>query len=109
MRHTTFGAAVALALLAAAGPGFAQTTTTTQTTTTYSLTPQERTTVREYVVREHKPSVTVDSVEIRPGAVLPPTVQFYSVPQVERYQYGYVNNNYVVVEPQSRRVIEVIR
>ncbi|MGE0725069.1 MAG: DUF1236 domain-containing protein [Alphaproteobacteria bacterium] len=113
MRYAQFGAAVAIALLAVTGGAMAQsrTTTTTETTTTrtYSLTPEQRTTIREYVVKEQRPSVRVENVEIRPGVVLPPSVQFYSVPQVQTYQYGYVNDNYVVVEPQTRRVIEVIR
>ncbi|MCC7276113.1 MAG: DUF1236 domain-containing protein [Alphaproteobacteria bacterium] len=103
-------AAVALSLLAATGAGIAQTTTTQTTTTrTTTLSPEERTTFREYVVREQRPSVIIDNIEVRPGTVLPPTVQFYTVPQVPTYQYGYVNNRYVVVEPQTRRVIEVIQ
>ena len=110
MRHATIGAAAALLALVSAGALNAQTTTTETTTTrTVTLTPDQRTVIRDYVVREQRPSVTIDNVEIRAGTVLPPTVQFYSVPQIETYKYGYVNNSYVVVDPTSRRVIEVIR
>jgi len=110
MKYVNLGAAVVLAVVSVAGASIAQTSTTQTTTTrTVTLTPEQRTTFREYVVREPRTSVTVDNVEVGPGIVLPPAVQFYTVPQITNYQYGYVNNRYVVVDPSTRRVIEVIQ
>lgn len=66
---------------------------------------------REYVVREHRPSYRYRE-EVRVGAVLPPEgVEYYEVPAeygVRGYRYTVVNDRPVLVEPRSRRVVEVI-
>jgi hypothetical protein len=67
---------------------------------------------REYVVREHRPSYTVRE-EVRVGAVLPPSgVTYYEVPAeyhvAPSYRYTIVNERPVIVEPRSRRIVEVI-
>jgi hypothetical protein len=64
--------------------------------------------VREYVIKENRPSATVEGFEVMPGAVLPPNIAFYSVPQVDKYQYTVVNEKRVLVDPSSRRVVEVL-
>lgn len=106
MKKFLIGSAVATALLATAGAGVAQTMTTT--TTTRTIAPEQRTIVQEYVVQQKQPSVTVENYEVRTGTVLPPTVQFYSVPKVEQYRYSVVNNRQVIVDPTTRQVIEVL-
>ncbi len=98
-------AAAAFTLLAAL-PSVGQTTTTTSTVT---LTPQQQTQIREYVVKEQRPSMTVESLDVEPGATLPPNVTFYSVPQSDQYQYTVVNQKRVLVDPATRRVVEVIQ
>ncbi|BBK41198.1 hypothetical protein STVA_12180 [Allostella vacuolata] len=108
MKQLAIGGAFALALLTAAGAGMAQTTTTTTTTRSTTLSPDQRTVVQEYVVRERRPSVAVENYEVRTGTVLPPTVQFYSVPKVDNYRYTIVNNRQVIVDPATRQVIEVL-
>ena len=105
MTKLAIGGLLALGLLAATGPSMAQTTTTT---TVRTLAPEQRTIVQEYVVREKRPSVTIENYEVRPGVILPPTVQYYSVPQVDNYSYSIVNNRQVVVDPHTRQVIEVL-
>ena len=66
---------------------------------------------REYVVREHVPSYRY-SGELRVGAVLPEAgVTYYDVPaeyHVTGYRYTYVNDHPVLVDPHSRRVVQVI-
>jgi hypothetical protein len=66
---------------------------------------------REYVVREHRPSY-VYREEVRVGAVLPETgVTYYEVPaeyHAPGYRYTVVNNRPVLVEPRSRRIVEII-
>jgi len=65
---------------------------------------------REYVVEENVPNYTVpDRVVV--GAVLPETVTYYDVPQqygANRYRYTRVNDRYVLVEPRTRRIIQVV-
>ena len=67
---------------------------------------------REYVVREHRPSYTVRE-EVRVGTVLPPSgVTYYDVPTEYHvrpgYRYTIVNERPVIVEPRTRRIVEVI-
>lgn len=64
----------------------------------------------EYVVREKRPSVTVKE-DVRIGAVLPSTVTYYDVPteyHVTKYRYAVVNNKTVLVDPGTRKVVEVL-
>jgi hypothetical protein len=67
---------------------------------------------REYVVRERVPSYAVHE-EVRVGAVLPPSgVTYYQVPTeyhvAPSYRYTVVNEHPVIVEPRTRRIVEVI-
>ncbi len=76
-----------------------------------ALTPDESTRVREYVVTQRRPSVRVTD-EVIVGTPLPPRVRVYSVPRsvgLERtYSYSVVNDRTVVVDPQTREIVEII-
>ncbi|HVG50235.1 MAG TPA: DUF1236 domain-containing protein [Xanthobacteraceae bacterium] len=66
---------------------------------------------REYVVRERVPSYRYSS-DIRVGTVLPERgVTYREVPaqfKAPGYRYTYVNDRAVIVEPRSRRIVEII-
>ena len=71
----------------------------------------QRPAFREYVVRERTPNYTIpDRVVV--GAVLPESgVTYYDVPQTygaTPYRYTVVNGSTVLVEPRSRRIVQVI-
>src|SRR5712671_5821691 len=73
---------------------------------------EERPRFREYVIREHHPSFRYD--EVRIGAVLPARgVTLYAVPREYHvrpgYRYAIVNDRPVIVEPRSRRIVEIIQ
>jgi hypothetical protein len=115
MRAFSISVAAALGLLASVPAVSAQTTmsreTTTTTTTTgpVTLAPDVRTRVRQYVVQRRQPSVVVQD-RVAVGTVLPPDARFYSfegVAGVDPYRYAYVNDAPVLVDPGSRRIIEV--
>jgi hypothetical protein len=110
MKRIIMASTLALTV-AFAGAAFAQeaTTSTTTTTRTVELTPDQRTVFHDYVVKDTRPSFAVQGFEVRTGAVLPPNVTFYDVPNVQRYRYSYVNNHRVIVDPQTREVVEVIQ
>ena len=110
MKRTILASTLALTV-AFAGVAFAQeaTTSTTTTTRTVELTPEQRTVVQKYVVTDNRPSIAVQGFDVRTGAILPPNVTFYDVPNVQRYRYSYVNNHRVIVDPQTREVVEVIQ
>ena len=66
---------------------------------------------REYIVRERVPNYTIpDRVTV--GGVLPEVgVTYYDVPQtyaVTPYRYTVVNGRTILVDPRSRRIVQVI-
>jgi hypothetical protein len=72
---------------------------------------ERRPAFREYIVRERVPSYTIpDRVIV--GGVLPETgVIYYDVPQtfgVTPYRYTVVNGQTVLVEPRTRRIVQVV-
>jgi hypothetical protein len=67
---------------------------------------------REYVVRERIPDYTIPG-HVVVGTVLPPEtgVTFYDVPPTiaaTPYRYTIVNGSTVLVEPRTRRIVQVI-
>jgi hypothetical protein len=64
-----------------------------------------------YVVEEHRPSYRYEG-DVRVGAVLPEAgVIYYEVPPeygVREYRYTVVNDRPVLVDPRTRRIVEVV-
>ncbi|HEY3639258.1 MAG TPA: DUF1236 domain-containing protein [Rhizomicrobium sp.] len=93
------------------GPGVTQETTTT----TWTVRPEERTVIHDYVVKEKIRSVPVQS-DVTVGAVLPPDVElqpvpeaiYTSVPESRRYEYFDWNGRVVFVDPDSRKVVQIV-
>ena len=72
---------------------------------------EQRPAFRDYVVRERVPTYTIpDRVIV--GGVLPEAgITYYDVPQTygpTTYRYTVVNGQTVLVEPRTRRVVQVI-
>jgi hypothetical protein len=72
---------------------------------------EQRPAFREYVIRERVPTYTIpDRVIV--GGVLPEAgITYYDVPQTygpTTYRYSVVNGQTVLVEPRTRRVVQVI-
>jgi hypothetical protein len=67
---------------------------------------------RQYVVQQNVPSYRYKE-EVRVGAVLPESgVQYYEVPAeygVRGYRYTVVNETPVLVEPGTRRIVQIVR
>jgi hypothetical protein len=72
---------------------------------------EQRPAFREYIVRERVPDYTIPE-RVVVGGVLPEAgVTYYDVPQtfgVTPYRYTVVNGRTVLVEPRSRRIVQVI-
>jgi len=83
--------AVAAAGLLASGSAFAQMSTET-TTTTWTVKPQERTVIKDYVVKE----------KVRPEAI------YTRVPEARHYQYFDWDGRVVFVDPDSRKVVQIV-
>ena len=73
---------------------------------------QQQPEFRQYVITQKVPSYTYRE-EVRVGAVLPEAgVTYHEVPaqyKVKGYRYTIVNDTPVLVEPGSRRIVQVIR
>ena len=71
----------------------------------------QRPAFREYIIRERVPNYTIpDRVIV--GGVLPEAgVTYYDVPQTfgaTPYRYTVVNGQTVLVEPRTRRIVQVV-
>ncbi len=76
-----------------------------------AITVDQRPAFREYIVRQRVPTFTVpDRVIV--GGVLPDAgITYYDVPQTYAatpYRYTVVNGQTVLVEPRSRRIVQVV-
>jgi len=122
VRTTAVIAAVAIAPSVALAQTTVTTTVTKETTAPYRLSPQQRTTVYRTVTRERQMAPTAvvrpaPTVRYEVGATIPPGTVEYStfpddvyvdVPVLKRYRYVYVNNQLVLVDPETSQVVDVI-
>ena len=66
---------------------------------------------REYIVRERVPNYTIPDRVIVGGTLPEAGITYYDVPQtygVTPYRYTVVNGRTVLVEPRSRRIVQVV-
>lgn len=67
---------------------------------------------RQYVVTQGRPSYRYTE-EVRPGVVLPSNgVTYYEVPAeygARNYRYTVVNDQVVLVDPHTHRIVQVVR
>ena len=89
--------------------------TTTTTKTTWTVQPQERTVIHNYVVKYKVKPETVKE-EITLGAAVPEDVElqpvpeqiYTKVPEARRYQYFDWDGRVVFVDPDSRKVVQIV-
>ncbi|MER9235572.1 DUF1236 domain-containing protein [Mesorhizobium sp. M0622] len=99
MRMHLSAAAAGFLLLAGVGAAAAQDVV---------IEPQQETVVREYVKKQPLASVQLPGVELNVGSTLPDTVELHEVPNV-KYRYVVVDNQTVLVDPGTRRIVKVIQ
>jgi hypothetical protein len=113
MKRILIASAVAAAL---ATPALAQSTTVTTTgpaaSATITLAPEQRTRIKTYVT-EKKVKPVVIKEQITVGATLPADVELVEVPsdwgtELAQYRFVHWDNRVVLVEPASRRVVQII-
>jgi hypothetical protein len=108
------------AVLSVPAAAIAQTTITTTTRTERGpvvLTPDQRTTVYRRVVRERVVTPRGEVVEYQVGTRVPREVElrtfdddvYVDAPSLRRYRYVHVNNEVVLVDPETSEVVEIIR
>ncbi|PAQ07023.1 DUF1236 domain-containing protein [Mesorhizobium temperatum] len=72
------------------------------------IAPEQETVIREYVEKQPLASVELPGVELNIGSTLPDTVELHEVPDVE-YRYVVVDNQTVIVDPGTRKIVKIIR
>jgi hypothetical protein len=108
MRRPLFSVAAASMLLAGVGLAQAQSTTTTTTTT---WTNDDGSVMRNESTTQHYQSFSDPSWQASLGAELPPDATLYPLPPTihvqtpEQYSFSIINNEPVVVERTTRRVV----
>ena len=114
MKHL-LAAGVALALLG--GPAAAQTSVTTttrsETTGSIAIAPEKRTVIKQRL-SSSKPVTLKEKVTV--GMTVPSDVELVTVPEaiytevpsIRNYRYFVYNDDVVLVDPSSRRVVQVI-
>ena len=120
MKNSLKAVVLGAAVLSVPAVTLAQTTTITTTTRTERgpvvLTPDQRTTVYKRVVRERAVTPRGEVVEYRVGTRVPRGVElrtfdddvYVEAPDLRRYRYMQVNNQVVLVDPETSEVVEVI-
>lgn len=71
----------------------------------------QRPAFREYVIREHVPDYRVPGPVIVGGVLPEEGVTYYDVPQTygaTPYRYTVVNGETILVEPRTRRIVQVV-
>lgn len=76
------------------------------------IAPEQRTVIRDYVVKEKIRPYRMQS-RVTVGATLPAEVELAPVPETwgptfRSYRYVYTGEDVVLVDPSSRRVVEII-
>ena len=105
MRKTLLAASAVL--IALSGAAYAQTTVITQDPVTTNSTVVMPGEVRTYVMQQSIPSVSYQG-DIAVGTALPDTVEVHTVDGYNDYAYTVVNERRVIVNPQTRTVIQVL-
>jgi Protein of unknown function (DUF1236) len=128
--------AAALALLAHAGAAAAQSTVTTRETVTTKktvrLSPPQRTVIYKRVTQQPRPTISSREVvvqkqteDLAAGSRVPETAGLYDLPDSEaadvppvdevapvpprQYKYMVVNDQVLLVDPETSQVVEIIR
>ena len=79
---------------------------------TVVITPEQRTAIKEYVMKERVRPHKLES-RVKVGATIPDDVELAPVPEIwgrsfRPYYYAYTGEDVIFVDPSSRRVVEVI-
>jgi hypothetical protein len=103
IRHAS--AVAFAAILASVSVGFGQ-------TGQIAITPEQRSKIKAHVLQEQRSSLAPPSgFAVAVGATLPAGITLYWMPPeagVNRYRYTIVCNRAVVVDPDSRQVLEIL-
>jgi hypothetical protein len=105
----------ALAQDEAPPPGMTPGTTQETTTTTWTVKPEERTVIHDYVVKEKVRSAPIHE-EVTVGTEVPTDVElqpvpeeiYTNVPEAKRYEMFNWDGRVVFVDPDTRKIVQIV-
>lgn len=101
MKRSLTGLIAATVILSGAGYAAAQTVV---------IQPEQETVIREYVKKQPAASVELPGVQLNVGTVVPDTVELHTIDQPDiQYRYVVVDGQTVLVDPGTRKIVQVIR
>jgi hypothetical protein len=100
---------VACALLAGVGVAGAQDTVVVPAPQPDAVViqPQQRTVIREYVHKNPLASIDILGLKLSLGSKVPDEVVLHEIPDTQ-YRYAVIDNQTVVVDPETHQVVEVL-
>ncbi|WP_027052305.1 DUF1236 domain-containing protein [Mesorhizobium erdmanii] len=98
MKRYLSSAAAAIVLMGGVGIAMAD---------TIVVQPEQETVVREYVKKQPLASVNLLGVELKLGSSVPDKVELREVPNV-KYRVAVINDQTVLVDPETRQIVEVL-
>ncbi|WP_445503979.1 DUF1236 domain-containing protein [Microvirga sp. G4-2] len=113
MKAMMIAAAAAIGLMAAVPAGAQTSVTTTETTGSITIAPEQRTVIHQRLGTA-KPVTIKERVTV--GATVPDTVELQTVPDtivsdipsVKGYSYFVYNDDVVLVDPKTRKVVTIV-
>ena len=63
--------------------------------------------IRDYVVEHEVPPIQLQG-SLVVGAQLPSQIEVYPVPEDPRYAYAVINGRYVIVDPETYVVVQIV-
>ena len=99
MKHCLSSAAAAIVLMGGIGVAMAENVVVVQ--------PEQETVVRQYIKKEPLASVNLLGVELKLGSSVPDTVELRQVPDV-KYRVAVINDQTVLVDPETRQIVQVL-
>ncbi|MGO4407715.1 DUF1236 domain-containing protein [Bosea sp. RAF48] len=88
----------------------ASTAALAQTSTTTTITTEQQSKVRTYVMKEKPASMKVTET-VSVGTALPSSVTLHTLPSdvgVTQYRFAVINDKTVLVEPGTRKIVQII-
>ncbi len=73
------------------------------------IKPEQETVIREYVKKKPLASVAIPGLELNIGSTVPDTVELHAIEAPDmQYEYVVVDNRTVIVDPGTRRIVQVL-
>lgn len=107
MKYYLSGAAAAIVLMGGMGAALAEDVVVVQPAQRVVVQPEQETVVRQYIKKEPLASVNLLGIELKLGSPVPDTVELREVPDV-KYRVAVINDQTVLVDPETREVVEVL-